>query len=157
MGDFRQEKGDSKPNLFSFIGFDEGSNPTNEIEKRLDPRHPDGPKMIYRGRNPDSLEFRYEIRAPDKEAIYEATPIPWLKGRHSWAQRVEKGIPGVGHSLNKIMPNGGRGNGSASGGGVQVEGELREASFRSVKYLSKMFDAFLSKVPKRIRSGRKVI
>lgn len=156
IGDFRQDDGDSNPNLFSFIGFDAGSNPTAEIEQRLDPRHPDGPKMVYKGMDRSGrMEFRYEIVAPNEEAIYDATPMPWGEGNISWAKRIEQGISGVGYFLNKLMPAKGRPLGSASGGGIQVKAQLRSGRFKAVPYLSQMFNKFLSRTGQRSASGRR--
>lgn len=149
-GNFRQDEGDSKPNLFSFIGFEAGSNPTMEIEQRLDPRHPDGPKMTYRGMDRNKLEFRYQIEAPNEQAIEEATPLPWAAGI-SWVKRIEQGIPGVGYFLNRLdKPT------SRSGGGIQIEGQLREGRFRPTSYLSKLFNNFLRGVVGRKQTGRRV-
>lgn len=135
----------SPPNLFSFIGFDDGSNPTIEIEQRLDSRHPDGPKMKYIRKDADNLTFIYEVSAPDWGAIEKATPLPWTEGGSiSWARRLEQGLSGVGHYLNAIR-KGQRGAGSASHGGVQVKAQLRQGSFTPVKYLSSIFNAFLRK------------
>lgn len=158
VGSFREDDGDSKPNLFNFIGFEAGSTPTAEIEKRLDPRHPDGPQMIYKGMDRGGrMEFQYEIRGPNEKAIWNATPLPWMdEGGPSWARRIEQGIAGVGHFLNKIMPAKGRGLGSASGGGIQVDGTLRSGHFRPTSYLSKIFNDFLRRAGERKATGRPV-
>ena len=155
LGGFREAKDDdSPPNLFSFIGFDAGSNPTMEIEKRLDPRHPDGPKLVYKGMDRSSrMEFRYEISAPNEEKIYDATPVPWGEGNVSWVQRIEQGIAGIGHFLNRIMLAKGRGLGSASGGGIQIEGDLPGRTFRATSYLSAIFNNFLRRVVGRTPQG----
>ena len=142
--DFREdyEKGDSPPNLTGFIGFDEGSDPLEPIVKRLDPTHPDGPKLVYKSKDSDSLTFRFEVRAPSEQAIYKATPLPWAPGL-SWAQRIEQGIPGIGYFLNTILRKG-----SHSGGGIQIENKLRKGTFRAKSYLTGLFKDFLNNVRK---------
>lgn len=149
IGDFREdpEKGDGKPNLFSFIGFDAGDDPTEEIAKRLDPNHPDGPKVVYKGREKDHLTYYFEIRAPDEEAIQNATPLPWAPGI-SWSKRIEQGLPGVGQFLNTLLRKG-----SHSGGGIQIDENLRKnkggATFRPVRYLTQIFKNFLTKAARK--------
>ncbi len=165
-GDFRDEEGDSPPNLTSFIGFNQSPGEViGPILQRLDPRHEDGPKMVYKGRDKSSersevgsrLSFRYlyEIRAPDEGAIYDATPFPdaWLEdGDVSWVKRLEQGIPGIGHFLNVF----GRPS-SRSGGGIQVAGTVRSGGrFRPTPYLTRMFNNFLRRADGRSDNGRTV-
>lgn len=143
---FREDEGDTIANLWGFIGFE--GNPEDvlaPIRERLEPKHDDGPKMVYAGRDPDKMTYKYEIRAPDESAIYDNTPLPWLeKGGPSWVQRMEQGVPGIGHFLNVAnRPS------SRSGGGIQIEGTLKSGRFKPVKYLSQILNNFL-----RVASGR---
>lgn len=142
---------DSPANLTSFIGFDESPEEIlDPILKRLDPRDPDGPKMVYRGRDKDKLIYRYDIVSPNEEAIFEKTPIPWAEGL-SWAQRIEQGLPGIAHFLNvKGRPS------SRSGGGIQIDGTLRSGRFKPTSYLTAMFNNFLRRVAGRTPNDRKV-
>lgn len=157
-GKFRDDgKGDTTANLWGFIGFD-AANMTPEqvlepIERRLDPKDKDGPKMVYKGRDKDKLVYSFEIRAPDEEALYndKKTALPWTDGGISWIRRIEQGIPGVGHFLNVS----GRPS-SRSGAGIQVEALLRSGRFRPVSYLSKIFNNFLRRVVGRADNGRSV-
>jgi len=141
-GPFREDgQTDSPPNLWGFIGFDSGEGSPGEvlgkIRARLDSRHPDGPKMRYIGRDKGKLIYRYEIIAPNSQAIEDATPIPWLPGI-SWARRIEQGLSGINHFLNvRDRPS------SRSGGGIQVEGNIRSGRYKPTPYLSKMFNNFL--------------
>ncbi len=118
----------------------------------MDPRHPDGPKLVYKGRSKDKLDYQYEIRAPDEEAIYNATPFPddWLEGDVSWAERIEKGLPGIAHFLNvRGRPS------SRSGGGIQIEGTLRSGRYKPTPFLTQMFNNFLRRVVGRTDNGRR--
>lgn len=127
-------------NLFSFLGFYDDENPLLAIEERLDSNHPDGPKLKYiRGSQVQNLVFQFKITAPDKEAIYDATPMPWATGL-SWAEGIESGIAGVAHFLNKLNLKGSR-----SGGGIQVKSALRSGRFYNQSYLSGIFKKFLGK------------
>ena len=144
---FREDEddGDTIANLWGFIGFDVSPEEAlAPIRDRLDPSHPDGPKMIYKGRDKDKLKYNYEIQAPNEEIIYSETSFPWAPGL-SWLRRMEQGIPGIGHILNVTdRPS------SRSGGGIQIQGTLRSGRFRPVKYFSNIISNFL-----RAASGRK--
>ena len=148
---FREDatKNDSKANLTGFIGFDESPELVlKPIRDRLDPANPDGPKMIYKGSSKNKLEFRYEIRAPNEEAIYRNTPIPWSPGI-SWAKRIEQGISGIGYFLNRKNASGSR-----SGGGIQIDEKLRSGRFKPRSYLSKIFNNFLRRIGGLKENGR---
>ncbi len=142
---------DSPANLTSFIGFDQpGEAVLAPILQRLDPRNPEGPQLKYEGRDKNKLTYRYVVSAPSEDAIYAETPIPWAEGL-SWAKRIEQGLPGIGHFLNvKGRPA------SRSGGGIQVEGQLRSGRFRPVPYLSRLFNNFLRRVAGRSDNGRAI-
>jgi len=130
-------------NLFSFIGFEEGSDPIEPIYDFLREGNPNGPKMKYiRGSQIDNLVFDFTFQPPDIQAIYDATPMPWAGGI-SWADRIEKGIPGIGSFLSKL------GIKSRSGGGIQTKSPLRRgARFQNTSYLSGIFSRFLSNIKK---------
>ncbi len=151
---FRNKDDDSPANLTSFIGFDKpGTEELAPILQRLDPRHPDGPKMVYAGRSKDKLSYTYTIKAPSEEAIYDSTPFPetWLQGGISWVRRIEQGIPGIAHFLNVK----GRST-SRSGGGIQIEGVLRSGRFKPTSYLTKLLNNFLRRVAGQSPNGRSV-
>lgn len=132
--------GDATENLHSFIGFSQGDQPVQVIRDALDPNNEKGPKMKYiRGSQIDNLSFQFKITEPDIEGIYKETPIPWAPGL-SWAKRIEQGIAGA----KSFLAKSGYGR---SEGGIQVKGEVTKAEFKPVKYLSKVIEAFRSKLP----------
>lgn len=141
LGGFRNKKEDSTANLTSFIGFRESpSEVIHPILIRLYPQHDDGPKFKPAGREKNRTIYHYIVTSPNLDKIYSATPFPdnWLEGDISWAKRIEEGIPGVHHFLNK------KGVGR-SGGGVQIEGVLEEhEEFDPVPYLSDITNNFLT-------------
>lgn len=134
-GKFKSENG---KNLYSFIGFDSNEpNPINDLRKFLDPKHKYGPKMKLDSVEKKRLKFNFVVSTPDINEIYKETPIPWAKGL-SWVRRIEIGIPGLSKFLNKFgLPT------SRSGGGIQIENEIRSAKFTPVQYLSTIFNNFL--------------
>ncbi len=140
---------DSPPNLTSFIGFDKSPEEVlGPIIQRLDSRHPDGPKLVYKGREKDQMTYRFEVSGPNEEALHDAAPIPWSEGL-SWLKRIEQGIPGIGHFLNVY----GRPS-SRSGGGIQVDGQIRQGRFKPTSYLTKMLNNFLRRAGGRKDTGR---
>lgn len=127
-------------NLFSFIGFEEGMDPIepirNILRKTLEVRSV--PKSHQ------SIIMNFLIEIPDKEKIFQSSPMPWANGR-SWAEGIEKGISGLGQYLNTDTSS------SRSGKGIQVKHDVRGGGFRNTKYLS----SILNDLKKRIKGGIK--
>jgi hypothetical protein len=145
--------GEGPENLFSFIGFTEGDNPTEEVRKRLNPTDPDGPKLRYVGKDPSVARFTFEVNVLEtKESIYRATPLPWAKGL-SWVKKIETTIPGFGRFLARFSNT----DSSRSGGGVQVKSTLRAANYVRPKdgYLTEMFNRFVERIRAYNKSGFK--
>lgn len=133
-------------NLYSFIGFESSEpNPIIKLREMLDPKTAlgkrYGPKMEYiRGSRTNEGEYHFLIQGPDKAGIYSETGLPWAPGI-SWVYRIEQGLPGVGHFLNRETSTP---EPSRSGGGVQVTPKVRGGSFRNRSYLSSIFNRFIS-------------
>jgi hypothetical protein len=131
-------------NLFAFIGFDSGTTPTDAIRKRLNPTSKMGPQMIKVGKDQRGTTMRYQFKVSVPfEDIYKETPIPWAT-KLSWAEKIETNIPGYSHFLQKYLSN----PPSRSGGGVQIEKEVRSASFTPPKggYLKGIFEKFKARI-----------
>jgi len=154
-GDFVKDgKNISNPNLWGFIGFDAAQSSPAEvlapIRVRLDPRHPEGPSFIYKGRDKGLIRYRYEFRAPNEKAIFGDTGLPWNSGV-SWVRRIEQGISGIGQFLNVTdRPS------SRSGGGIQIEAQLRSGRYKPTPYLSRIFNNFLRRAAGRKATGRAI-
>lgn len=126
-------------NLFSFIGFERGDNPTEVIEQIL------SDKLVVRVRAISRGRFRISIlNAPSEEGIYSATPIPWANGS-SWSEGMEKGISNLGSFLYR---EGGAGSSSRSGAGLQIKKTLRTTNFKTQPYVSNLISNFLKNVIK---------
>jgi len=111
-------------NLFNFIGFQRGDNPIQALRMYLATKL--GVRKVRSGRKGIVIDFLIDL--PDLETIYNLTPIPWAPGM-SWADGVEKGIPG----LAQFLVGSGKGR---SGGGLQAQVVVNGASFARVKYMS---------------------
>lgn len=121
-------KGDA--NLFSFIGFAEGSNPTQEVRQILEQEIDLNQKPTVRNIE-TGIEFRFKVLAPTLKAIEAQTPLPWENGR-SWVKGIERGISGLGYYLSGRFKSP---EPSQSGGGIQSSYKVRAGSFATVEYL----------------------
>lgn len=118
-------------NLFSFIGFYEGDNPTDVIEGLLNLSDIKFSKQTGDG-------FLATIYLPSKEQIFAETPFEWAKGR-SWAEGIERGISGFGQYLNTEAAN------SNSGTGIQIETKVRKGRYKKTQYISALLKKYLKK------------
>jgi hypothetical protein len=139
-------------NLFSFIGFDSGTRPTDAIRKRLDPNPASkiGPQMTRVGKDTRGSVVRYQFKVSVPfEDIYKETPIPWAKGL-SWAEKIETDIPGYSHFLQKYLSTP---DPSHSGGGIQIDKEVRSAKFSAPEggYLKGIFARFTARIRGEIK------
>jgi hypothetical protein len=130
---------DGYGNLFSFIGFDEGDNPTDVIEGLLSLS-----KIEYSRETQEG--FLMKIYMPSREQIFAKTPLKWATGR-SWAEGIERGISGFGKYLNTEALK------SNSGTGIQIETQVRKGKFSNTSYIS----ALLNKYKKKFEQLDKVI
>jgi hypothetical protein len=122
---------DGITNLYSFIGFNNGENPTRVIKEMLEASTFDL-KPISNG------SFEFTAKIPTAKDIFNNTPMPWAEGR-SWAQGIELGISGLGYYLKGPRAN------SRSGSGIQVDDKIRQARFKNVPYISQLINTYNKK------------
>lgn len=117
-------------NLYSFIGFDEGTDPIEPIEQLLEKSNY---RIMY---NYNSGESTVIFDIPTAAQIFAITPMPWAVGR-SWARGIETGISGLGYYLKKVKN-------SRSGLGIQstIQQVRTGASFKNTKYISDLINRF---------------
>lgn len=128
-------------NLFSFIGFDKSDDPINPIINLLNQSYIRISKSNIRGKVLVSIEI------PSAKQIFESTPLPWAPGI-SWAQRIEVGMSGLGHYLNKQY------SGARSGMGIQTQSKIRKGGFTNKPYISSFIKNWknkFSKIEKNIK------
>jgi hypothetical protein len=120
-------------NLFSFLGFNKGANPTAPVKILI--------QKILLNRNVQAGKngFKIKVNIPSKDEFGAATPLPWEGGR-SWLLDVERGISGLGAFLY------GRFASSRSGGGIQSKYNYSNRVFRNVKYFSQMYNKFIKRL-----------
>ena len=85
-------------NLFSFIGFNEGSDPTFIIERAIqDIRVNKTPHIRQIGRS-SRYEISFTATFPTVKGLENVTPMPFERGR-SWLAGIEKGISGLSYYI----------------------------------------------------------
>jgi hypothetical protein len=120
-------------NLFSFLGFNRGANPTSPVKSLIQSIKVD--RNVQAGTN----GFKVRVNIPSKEDFAAITPMPWEGGR-SWLLDMERGISGLGAYLY------GRFDASRSGGGIQSKSKYSNRTFRAVKYFSQMYNKFIRRL-----------
>ena len=118
-----------KGNLFSFIGFQEGSNPVNAVRDLL--------KEIKLGSmNLKNGNIEFKVDVPTNEEFESISKMPWENGR-SWLFEIERAISGLGSYLYGQFKN------SRSGTGMQSGNEVSTGrTFTPVKYFTTIMENF---------------
>jgi hypothetical protein len=111
-------------NLFSFIGFGEGDQPTDPVRRILE----QSTRLIALRPVRGKIEFEVVIEIPSRSDVAAVSPIPWAAAR-SWVVGIEQGLSGLGQYL--VKPGAGR-----SQGGIQIKGRIRQGGFRNTSYIS---------------------
>lgn len=119
-------------NLFSFIGFDAGTDPTDVVEKIFEQ------KFRFRVRRINKTgKYKITFFIPSIEEIYALTPMPWASGS-SWVDGIEKGMSNVGSYLYSS-----RGFGqSRAGTGLQAKNKSSGVTFRNTPYITRLLNNF---------------
>lgn len=120
-------------NLYSFLGFSKGSNPTAPVKILI--------KKIALSKNPTvkNNSYQFKVLIPSKEEFASITKLPWEGGR-SWLFDIEKVISGLGAYLY------GKFSGSRSGGGIQSKYNYSGKVFKPTKYFTDIYNKFLFRI-----------
>ena len=127
-------------NLTTYIGFQEGSNPTEPVRNKLKTvsLNPKGKVSD----NDSNLSFEFEVIAPSIEEIESVGSLPFEQG-NSWIRGIENGISGFGaYIYGRMFKN------SRSGKGLQGRKSFRQGNFRPVSYMNEIMNKFYSKIKK---------
>jgi|TARA_R110000824_G_scaffold292245_1_gene480633 hypothetical protein len=122
-------------NLFTYIGFESGSDPIKKLRELLDTY-----EIQYHRRK---THIYTKIEVPTKEEVFAVTPMPWATGR-SWARGIERGISGLGQYLvksNRIRK-------SKSGHAIQIKGRVRGGRFSNRSYISSLLNDYYKNIKK---------
>ena len=129
-------------NLFSFIGFFEGSRPTNIVRDYLE-----SSSRVYRNskfvNSVTSQSFNFRVELPSLDKIKRLTPLPWESGR-SWVVGIERGISGIGsYMYGKFLE-------SRSGSAIQSKSGGSFGLFKKTRYMSEIISEFRARVVGRM-------
>ena len=124
----------NKGNLFSFIGFNEGSDPISPIRNLLQKIELSSVKARRSG---SALQFK--VNVPDHTEFESVSKMPWESGR-SWLYDIERAISGLGQYLFGQFKN------SRSGTGMELEKNVTTNTFMPVKYFGTMLEKFSRKL-----------
>ena len=122
-------------NLFSYIGFNKGSQPTTSIRSYLE-------KQVHVFKEPRVFKvtggaiYSFRLTTPNLETIQAMTPSPWEN--RSWIKGLETGISGLGFYLFSRKDD----FDTRSESGIQKTQQLRSLSFKPIKYMSSILDKF---------------
>ena len=118
--------------LFSFIGFTVGDNPTKIVKNMLLKI-----EMKYVGYSRGKWNFN--IYALSMQDIADATPLPWEDGK-SWVEGIHSGISGFGRYMASSRFE--DFEDSRSKRGLQVGNKIREGQFQRKKYVAEILRNF---------------
>jgi hypothetical protein len=125
-------------NLYSFIGFEEGQDPTGVVRKYIEENAKLKRNVRYI-KAQDEFEFKAQI--PLTVELEALTPSPW-DGK-SWVRGIERGISGLGYYIFSKIREFKR---SRSGTAIQADSKIRDLVYKPVKYMSNIFNNFKKKM-----------
>jgi hypothetical protein len=118
-------------NLYSFIGFDAGDKPVEDLINILEKN-----TRIQPIKSKGNL-FNFQVYSPSLEDLKAYTPMPF-EGGNSWLKGIEKGISGFSNYFYGLLfPT------SRSGKAIQTENKIRRASYKPTKYFSVLYKNFI--------------
>lgn len=125
-------------NLYSFIGFAEGDNPTEAVRGYLEDKTRLRTHYTF---NQRLSRFLFKVDMPAMDEVEKRTPSPWEP--KSWTRGIERGISGLGFYLHSRLKGFA---GSRSSAAIQSEQQIRSAGYKPIKYLSEIIKNFRNKL-----------
>jgi hypothetical protein len=119
-------------NLFSFIGFDAGSDPIAPVKELLN-------EIEVRNIKRNGEEYYATVKYPSQNEIKKATPLPFETGR-SWALGIESGISGFTQYIYTKFLAG------KSKEALQSDKRSNSGSFKKQDYLNSLLQDFIKKI-----------
>jgi len=125
-------------NLFGFLGFWQGQDPTEELEKLLG-------EIDYEKSSTKRNIIDYKItNYPTKSEISEATELNWGDNGVGWAFAVENGDFGGGAALSHFIVR--AWSGSRSQSGFQIKDQYSEENFSPTPYITEILKNFRNRI-----------
>ena len=128
-------------NLFTFIGFESGSDPISPLRSLL--AKSIQIKTIRKKR--DVLAFTLNFSVPTIEEIKAVAPMPW--STDNWVEAVEKGLSGLGQYMYTKNSKRGR-----SGRAIQIDAELTgNQNSNPTEYMTKILSDMLRNIESSLK------
>jgi len=126
-------------NLFSFIGFSSGDDPTKVISRIFEE------KIRFKVQRAGKTgKYRVTFFIPSTEEIYGLTSIPWMTGK-SWVKSLETGdLTNLGQYLYSAAGF----SSSSSGTGIQATNKSSGVTLRRTPYVGKLIEDFKKRLLK---------
>ena len=121
-------------NLYTFIGFRYGSDPTNAVRSLLSLTKVLN-QMKSRASGNNKIITTFTVSTPSEDQIKSVSKMPWEGGK-SWVYGVERGISGFSHYVYKNYVL------SRSTKGLQSKHKALKGSFKP------MYDGYITKILK---------
>ncbi len=129
----------SRGNLFSFLGFYEGTDPTVEVRDLLETTAMSPKTKFLIGER--QVTYQFQVKTPSIEEIYDKTPMPGKWSSKSWVEAIEEGIGTFASYIYHVFINK-----SKSGTGIQVDGKIGGSDvIPKTKYISRIIKNFIKK------------
>ena len=124
-------------NLFTFIGFPKGSDPTEMVRSFLI-----SAVRMKRASRRGSLNVNYNVEIPSLKEFGFAK-MPW-EGGNNWIEGIESGISGFNYFMSKAS------QASRSGSGIQIDNKLRSITKSTgTRYITEILNNFKKRIAKR--------
>ncbi len=133
-------------NLYSFIGFREGQDPTSIVRDYLEQNSNLKRTVKFKKDGETDGVFYIQADIPSVSEIELITPSEW--DTKSWVRGIERGMSGLGNYIYSMIQ---AFRDSRSGSAVQAQKKLRGLGYKPVKYISSIVNNFRNKVDKAIR------
>jgi hypothetical protein len=131
-------------NLFSFMGFEEGSDPIGELAELLSNSIELSSYRLVAG----GTRVEISVKMPSKDDIKAMSELPWIT--KSWVFAIESGLSGLGKYLYEDADFL---EASRSGSGVQLAKTIRPGQFKPQRYMSEILKDVSKRVVQAIREA----
>lgn len=118
-------------NLYTFIGFDVGDKPIEDLIKVIERN-----TKLQKSKIKNAV-FNFQVNTPSIEELRSYTPMPFEAG-NSWLKGIEKGISGFSNYLYGLLFLTSR-----SGRAIQSKNKIRRTSYKPTKYFSVLYKNFI--------------
>lgn len=148
----------SNGDLFSFIGFEDGENPTAPIREILEKETNLRKSSLGARYTPGRITYSFPVESPSIAEIENITPTPFQTSK-SWVRMIERGANGLGYYIRKFLSKGETEDPgklkyieekSMSGGGMQLKNDRQNPVTMPsrISYITEIYQKFKQRLNK---------